>query len=340
MDKKVLEISWMSLWRIFTFLLFVMVLYLGRQILLGLFLAIVISSGVEVLVDSLEKRGLPRTLGVILIFLLSTLVIIITLYVVIPIILVDLNSIFSSLPGKNADTWWGPLFNVRTNQSLNLIVNKISSQFLSGGFSPLGALSNVVGGLVLAVSVLISSFYLSLTRDGVERFILAVFPPGQEKAAIRIYERARRRIGLWVRTQLLLSLAMGVIVWISLLILGVKHAFFLGLLAGIFELVPYVGPILSGAVAVLASFTISPALALYTLIVFLLLHQIESHILVPFFIGRNVGLHPVIVIIALLIGAELGGLLGILISIPATVVFQEILEEWSDRRRSREAAIA
>src|SRR3989344_4155324 len=164
MDKKVLEISWTSLWRIFIFLLFVMVLYLGRQIFLGLFLAVVISSGVEVLVDSLEKRGLPRTLGVILIFLLSTFVIIITLYAVLPIILVDLNNIFSSLPGKNADTWWGPLFDFRTNQSLNLIVNKISSQFLSGGFSPLGALSNVVGGLVLAVSVLISSFYLSLTR--------------------------------------------------------------------------------------------------------------------------------------------------------------------------------
>ncbi len=340
MDKKIMEISWTSLWRIFIFVLFVLVLYFGRRILLGLFLSIVISSGLEFIVDFLEKRGLPRTLGVILIFLAGTLLIIITLYAVVPIVVVDLNNIFISSHAKAANTWWGPLLDFRANQSLSLVVNKISSQFLSGSASPLGALSDIVGSLVLAVSVLITSFYLTLTRDGVERFIASVFPPSQEKTALRVYERARKRIGLWFRTQVLLSITVGVLVWVSLLILGVKHAFFLGIIAGIFELVPFVGPIISGAAAVLSALTVSSALALYTLIVFLLIHEIEANVLVPFFVGRHVGLHPVIVIIALLIGAEIGGILGILIAIPSAVVFQEVLEEWSDRRRSRETAAA
>lgn len=305
--------------------------------LLGLFLAIVISSGLEFLVDFLEKKGLPRTLGVILIFLSATVLAIFTIYTVVPLIIIDLNNAFSNLSKLSAE--W-PFLSVKATQSIGELVNRISQEVLGGSSSPIGALSDVLGGVLLGFSVLISSFYLSLSHDGVERFIKAVFPVDYESMALRVYERARRRIAFWFRTQILLSAVMAISVFAALTLLGVKYAFLLAILAGVSELVPLVGPILSGAAAVIAALVTSPQLALYTLGAFLVLHQIENHVLVPLLVGRNMGLHPVIVIIALLIGGEVGGVLGLLIAVPAAVLFQEIIEDWSGRKKSQELAFS
>ena len=94
MDKQRYEISWESLWRILIFVVLVAILYEGRQILLGLFLAIIISSGLEGLVNLLEKVGLPRSVSVILIFLVAVLLIIFIIYSLVPIMIVELNTIF------------------------------------------------------------------------------------------------------------------------------------------------------------------------------------------------------------------------------------------------------
>ncbi len=339
MEGKPLEISWVSLWRVLFFVVLVALLYVGLQIFLGLFLAIVISAGLDFIVNFLEARGLPRTLGVILVFLAGALVLIITVYTVIPLTIVDLNTIFSSLNKvATKDSWLAPLVSLKTTQSFGALVNRISTQFLSGGNSPLGAFSDLVGGVVLAVSIIVSSFYLSLTESGVERFLRAILPADSEEEGIRIYTRARKKIGVWFRTQILLSVVMGTIMLVALLLLGVPHPLLLAILAGIFELVPYVGPILAGSAAVLAAFAVSPGLALSTLIVALLIHQFEGHFLVPVLMGRSVGLHPVVVIIALLVGAEVQGLLGILIAVPAAVVLQEVLEDRSGRKKMRDAS--
>lgn len=333
MDHKTIEISWTSLWRILFFAAFAVVLFQGRQILLGLFLAIVISSGLESAVNFLEQRKLPRTLGVIFIFLLAILVLLVIAYTAVPRVIIELGSVFSNLSSSAAESLWGPLFDIKVSQAVGSLVGRLSSEFFSGNLSPLGIFSKALGGATLAVAVLVSSFYLSLSRDGVERFLRVVLPSDYEKQGLRIYERSRRKIGAWFRMQIFLSAIMGLLVWLSLALLGVKHAFLLGVFAGIFELVPFVGPILSGAVSVLVALPQSAALALYVLIAFLALHQLESHVLVPIFSKRAVGLHPVVVIIALLIGAEIWGILGAIVAVPAAAVFEEVIEEWSSARK-------
>ncbi len=339
MERVALEISWASLWRVFFFVIFAMIMFMSRQILLGIFLAIVISSGLDSVVNFLEKRRIPRMLGVLLVFLLSIAIIIIIVYALIPRLLIDLKTISLNLSGPGGQ-WLKPLVNIQSARSFEDGVNRLLNQFYQNDISPFDFFSSVLGGVGLAISVFLSAFYLSLTRDGIERFIRAVFPESSEEAALRIFARSRRKIAIWVRTQILLSFIMTVLVWIALSILGVNNAFLLGILAGIFELVPFIGPILAGSAAVLSALLTSPnvSLALATLLVFLALHQFESHILVPLLTGRSVGLHPVIVIVALLIGVEIGGFLGILIAVPAAAVIQEIIEDWSNtRRRPRNA---
>ncbi|MEK9180130.1 MAG: AI-2E family transporter [Patescibacteria group bacterium] len=325
-------ISWASLWRILFFALFVVVLFQGRQVLVGLFLAIVVSSGLEIIVNFLEQKGVPRTLGVVLIFFLTLLLLIAVIYTLVPRIIVELNAIRAGLDDSSFSKVV-PFIDSRTSQIFGDFVHKLSAEFFTGNISPLGIFSRALGGVGLAVAVLVTSFYLSLSRDGVERFLRVVLPSDYEKQGLRIYERSRKKIGAWFRMQIVLSILIGSLVWGALAILGVKHAFLLGVLAGLFELVPYVGPILSGAAATLMAFATSPTLALYTLVVFLGLHQLESHVFVPILTRKVVGLHPVVVITAMLIGAEVWGLLGLLIAVPAAAVFEEVIDEWSVSRK-------
>lgn len=334
MERRIFDISWETLWRILIFVVIVAILYQGRAIVLGVFLAIIISSGLEGIVDALERIGLPRSIGVILIFLFAVILFILVIYSVAPFIIVELNTIFSSAEKSAPGGLSNLLLNFKGSQSVSAAISKLSSQFFSTSASPLDFFSNALGGFGLAIAVIISSFYLSLSHDGVERFIKVVVPPNYEAKVLKVYARSRKLIGSWFRTQILLSFIMMFIVWGGLAVLGVPYAFLIGFLAGLFELVPFVGPIVSGAIGIVSGLTVSTALGLYTLIFFLVAQQLESNVLVPLLSRRSVGLHPVIVIVAILIGAEIGGVLGIVISVPAAAVFQEVIQEWSMNRRA------
>ncbi len=332
MDKPLYEISWASLWRILIFVALVAIFYEGRQVLLGLFLAIIISSGLEVLVNFLERAGLPRSIGVILIFLIAAIIIIFIVYSFAPIVLVELNSILAS-QGASVGGSLGMLLSPKASQSVTSIVNNLSASFFSGSASPFAFFSNALGSVGLAIAVILSSFYLCLSKDGVERFLKVVIPPTYEETALAIYGRSRKLISNWFRAQILLSLIFGFTVWVGLALLHVKYSLLIAFLAGLFELVPFVGPFLSGAFAVIAALSTSATLAVYTLIFFVIAEQFEANILVPILNQQIVGIHPVIVIVALLIGAEVGGILGIVISVPAAGIFQEVIQEWSTKRR-------
>jgi predicted PurR-regulated permease PerM len=334
METKTIDISWGTLWKILAFAVIVVVLYSGRQILLGLFLAIIIASGIEGIVDYLEARArMPRSLSVILIFLAALVIFILIVYTIVPLLLVELHTIFSGVNASSLGSWG---FLVSGTQSASSTVSGISSELLSA--SPFTLFSAFLGSFGLAIAVIISAFYLSLDRDGVEKFVKMVIPPDYEERTLSIYARSKALIGSWFRMQVFLSLIMGFIVWGGLSLLGVRYAFLIGVLAAIFELVPFLGPIISGAVAIVSALLTSTSLALWTLVFFLIAQQFESNVLVPIFSRRSVGLHPVIVIVALLIGAEIGGIIGIIIAVPTAAVFQEVVQDWSSKRRKEARA--
>src|SRR5579864_7702671 len=234
MEKRLYEVSWGSLWRILIFVVLVAIFYEGRQIILGLFLAIIISSGLEGLINLLERVGLPRSVSVILIFLVAVLLVMFVIYSLAPIVIVELNSIFSA-SGRAAPGGLGTFLSFSASPSVSGLVSKFTSSFFAASSSPLDFFSNAIGSVGLAVAVILCSFYLSLSKDGVERFIKVVTPPAYEDAALTIYERSRKLIGSWFRTQILLSFIFGFTVWIGLALIGVKYSLLIAFLAGIFE---------------------------------------------------------------------------------------------------------
>jgi len=176
------------------------------------------------------------------------------------------------------------------------------------------------------------SFYLLMRRDGISDFLRNVLPQGIENEVVRVWQRSRYRIGRWFRTQLILSLFVGFLVFLSLWIMGVRYSLILGIVAAIFEIVPIAGPIFAGAVSAVVALTQSLPLAIWVIIVFLLIQQLESNIFVPLIMKKSVGLNPIMIILGILAGAKLGGIVGVVLAAPVLVFLEEIITELNRRK--------
>ena len=196
----------------------------------------------------------------------------------------------------------------------------------------MSALTSFFGGASSAVIAVVISFYLSTQQKGIEKFLHLVLPHEKEQYIIDLWRRAQNKIANWLRGQLALGLSMGVLVFVGLKIIGIKYALILGIVAAVFEIVPFVGPILAAVPAIVLAFLQAPILAFWTAGMFLLAQQFENHVLVPLVMRRLVSMNPVIVILALIFGAKLGGILGALLGVPIMSVIEEVVADFNKRK--------
>ncbi|MBI5798789.1 MAG: AI-2E family transporter [Candidatus Yonathbacteria bacterium] len=213
------------------------------------------------------------------------------------------------------------------NPALEDIVGRISG--ISGASQgALGAASVVFGGVFSFVLIVVLSFYFAMQERGIENFLRIIIPFGNEEYAINLWERSKAKIGKWMQGQLLLGALIFVLVYLGLTIFGVPYAMSLALLAGLLEIIPVFGPILSAIPGVILAFTVGgPTLAAIVTGFYLLVQQFESHLIYPLVVRKVVGVPPILVILALIIGAQLGGFLGVLISVPVAAALMELVED-------------
>ncbi len=330
-----LEISWSSLWRVFFMLVLVVVLYFLRNVLLILFLALVISAAFDAPISFLERKKVPRILGALMIFFLTLAVFALLLYTIIPIAIAELANFLGRLGNLDLPVL-GTLGVPQLLQKIEANVgnlNDLTGLLFSGGASVIEVASAIFGGLFFIITVFVLSLYLAISRDGVEKFLRAVLPLSHEEYTVDLYLRVKRKMGLWLRGQLILSSIVGLVVFIGLWILGVDYALIIGVIAAILEIVPYVGPVFAGALAFLLAAPQSLITGIYVIILFIVVQQIESHLLIPTVMKKTVGIHPVVAVISLLAGAQLAGLPGAILSVPTAVILQELIEDYASRKR-------
>ena len=334
MDNHTFDISWAALWKVFIMVCLGIALFYVKSIVVMVFAAVVISSAIYEPVKYLEKRGIPRTISVLAIFLLGAAIIALVLYAIIPVALIQLQYLITNL-----DTLKTPLFDIAgvatTVRQLGAGVTGIIQAVIGGGSALTGIFSQVIGNVFFVVTSLVLSFYLAISKDGVERFLRTILPIRSEEYAIKLYLRTRKKLERWLGGQLTLSLIVGVLTFIGLTIIGVEYALVLGVLAAILELVPYVGPIAVGIISFLVTLPHSFATALLVVLVFFIIQELENNAIVPLVMSKAVGIDPVTVVIALLAGFELAGFAGVLLAVPATIIIQEVIDDWSERKRVR-----
>ncbi|MFH1460913.1 MAG: AI-2E family transporter [Patescibacteria group bacterium] len=329
-NSQTINISTSTIFRVIAILLALVFLYLIRDILLIVFVAVVIASAINGPVSWLQKHRVPRLLGVIFIYLLLLLVLALIITLIFPPLAEQVKQLAANFPdfmekiGLSVQEWWGKY---KIEGDLQTFLSKIGNSLSQATSSVFGTIINLFGGLFSAMIVLVISFYLAVQEKGVKRFLVSLTPQEHQHYLSDLIERIQSKIGSWLRGQLLLMLIIGVLTYVGLYFLGVKYALTLALIACLLEIIPYLGPILAGIPAVILGFTQSPFLALLVIILYIVIQQLENYVIAPQVMKRAVGLSPIIIIIAMLIGAKLAGILGLILSVPVTAAIVEFLKD-------------
>ncbi len=335
--EKGFDITWTSLWRIAGMLILFSVLYLAMDIWIAVLLAIVISSALDPSVNWLEKKKIPRIVSTLGIFIVIIFTLALILYAVVPIALSELTVLL-----KNIGTVGIPALGLQEAARVITIINEgfghLTNVLLSGDISFASIVSKFVGSATLAISTFGLSFYLTVDRDGVEKFLIAVLPSGYEDRILDVYFKTRKKIGNWLYGQVFLSLSIGLSAFVGLWFIGVKYSLVLGLLSAVLEIVPFAGPILSGAIAFLIALSTSLTMGIYVFLLYLLIHQVESLVLTPIFMRMTTSLHPAAILVSILVGARLFGVIGVILAVPMTVMLQEMIDGWSMEKTRRKAS--
>lgn len=325
-----------SVWTIVTGLLVVGAVFLAyvlKDLLLIILTSVVIASAVEPASRALSRYKVPRVLSVLGIYIFAFLLFFGTLYLFIPPLFTELSNISSRLPGQFDsfnlfDASLDPLSAITGGLAKSISLKEAITEiqislvsFLGGETATAGT---VFSGALSFILIVVFSFYLSVQSNGIEDFLRLVTPSKQEEYLLDLWRRTQHKIGQWMKGQLLLAIFVGVMVYLGLTILGVKYALVLALIAAIFELIPVFGPILSAIPAILLGFTDSASTGLMVGGFFIIIQQFENHLIYPLVVKKIVGIPPILSIIALIVGAQLAGFLGIILSIPVATVVMEI----------------
>ena len=321
------------------------VLWILRDLLLLIITAIVIASAIEPGVGFFIKYKIPRFFSVLLMYVLVFGSLFSLIYFFFPPLIADASQFFATLP-KYLNTINIPtslsgitgasdlLGSQQQTQSFIQTLTTFQSVFTSSSEGVFRLIAIFFGGIFSLLLVIVLSFYFALQDTGVDDFLRLVLPLKHEDYAVNLWRRAQKKIGLWMQGQILLSVIVGVLVYLGLLIFGVPHAFLLAVVTAMAEIIPVFGSLLSGVIAAaVASSAGGVALALITIGLYVVVNQFESNLIYPLIVKKVVGLPPLLVILALIAGGTLAGFLGILLSVPIAAVMLEFLSDLEKRKR-------
>ena len=189
------------------------------------------------------------------------------------------------------------------------------------------AISSLIGGIFGLITILILSFYFLIEAQSMFEYLIRFVPAGRRADVATAARQAVTKVSAWLRAQFVLAGVMGTFAAIGLWLMGVPYFYVIAMIAAIGETIPIIGPVIGGITAVAVAITVSTELALMAGAYFLVLHQLEANVLVPKIMERRVGVSPVVVMIALLVGGELSGLIGAILAIPTAAILSVIVEE-------------
>ncbi len=301
------------------FLIGLWLLFQIRQIILALFVAVVLMSALNPVVDKIQRKYFPRVLAIILVYAVILFGFILIIASVFPPLITQTGILINQMPTHfNQLGVFGIDLNLLVSQVPNLA--EVPANILK--FS-LGLFSNLVG--ILAIFLI--TFYLLLERDNLQHHLIVLFGEGQEKKAADFINQAEKRLGGWVRGEIVLMTVIAAMTYFGLRILGIEFALPLALLAGVLEIVPNIGPILSSIPAIIAGLALSPLMGLAVAALYFLIQQLENTLIVPKVMEKTAGVNPLVTILSLTIGFKLGGIVGAILAVPVVLLIQVVASE-------------
>jgi len=330
-DSVTIHISSLSIFKVLAVFLILAFVYLVWDIIVLLFVSLLFAASLTPAIDWLERKKIPRTAGILLIYVATLLFLSLVAVLIIPPITEQIQQLAGTFPVyyERFLQSFGDIrlqSNVGTALQQNLTsVGQTLSGYTGGVFS---LVTGLFGGIITFITVLVLTFYFVVKKDGLKNFVQSLTPIKYQKYAVSVFLRIQDKLGLWLRGQLLLSGIIFLITLIGLLVLDVRYALVLALIAGITEAIPFVGPFIGAVPAVFLAFMESPIKGVFVLILYIVIQQLENSIIVPKVMQKAVGLNPIVVMVAILLGAKLAGVLGALLAIPVATAVMVAARDW------------
>jgi predicted PurR-regulated permease PerM len=327
---------------ILAYLLLRLLVYIN-PIVPPLLIAIAVVYLLNPLVSALERRGVPRAAGAGIVYVLFLCIVALVISLLVPVVTRQVGQVIDHFPDYLADAQatisrlaarFGqePDFRLDAEQVREWLSAGENRQAVTRYLTGLRSVTNsVISGLIIIVLGPVMAFYLLVDLPRLRRGAMALIPPGRREEIKGLMDRIGTAVGGFFRGQLLVALFVGVASSIGLWAIGLPYWLLVGMVAGIFNLVPLVGPFIGGGLAVIIALVSGePLKAVWAALVLLAVQQIDNHLISPNVMGRTVQLHPVVVMLALLVGASFAGLFGMLVVVPLVAMAKIIfLFIWS-----------
>ncbi len=321
MTQKI-DISHKTVIFIAVFILGLWSIYLIRELLLILFVAIIFMSALTPMVNFFVRLKLPKALSIALTYIIIIGVSSGAITVILQPLIEESSKLVVSLPQLSRQIL----------SIANIDKSVFQSELTNFSKNVFTLTLAVFDNLLAIIFLLVVSFYMLLERDNLEQRLAALFL-GREEKVKKLIIRIEEKLGGWLRGQLVLSVVIGLLSYIGLALLGIPYALPLSLIAGVLEVIPVMGPIIAAIPAIVIAASISPVLGFGVAAMYLVIQQLENHLIVPQVMKRAVGLNPLVVILAIAIGSKLLGFAGALLAVPLAVVGQIIVSEIIEERK-------
>jgi predicted PurR-regulated permease PerM len=320
----------------------------ASDVLLPFFIGVVLAYLLLPLVNWLDRRmptrlrgwGLARPIAIVMTYLLVIALAVGIFAFIVPIIVEQINVLIESWPelvstvrdwGERGLGWYRQIeipMEWRTTIETNLrdLVTDLIAAVQGGLVATLRTVFGTVGFIIGLVVIPFWLFYILHDESQVKTGVLQALPEQARADVVAVSRLVDDVLSAYIRGQLLLVLFVGALALISLMIIGVPFALVLSIIAGLFEVLPFVGPILGAIPAVLVALLADPGKAIWVALAFFAIQQVENLILAPRISGKSVKLHPAMVMLVIVIGNELAGFLGLLIAVPVAAIIRDLFK--------------
>ncbi|MBU0671076.1 AI-2E family transporter [Patescibacteria group bacterium] len=325
-------------------ILVLLFLYSILEVVGIIFVAWVFASAIDPLIDRMQRYKIPRGISILLIYMVLIAILTVLVVLMAPPIFDQIKEISVSLPAyfdkveelipQSQD---GAAFS--TEETIQNLLNSASESLGSAGSQLFSAAANVLTAIVGLVAVFVIAFYMTVHEDNIKKFMQLVAPTRMQPYLIQKMHKIQRKLASWLWGQIILMVIIGLLAFIGLKILGVEYALLLAIIAGFGEFIPIVGPVVSAIPAVFFAFSDSPIKALLVIILFVVIQQLENNIIVPKVMNKAVGLNPLIIIMAMLVGAKLAGFVGLLLAIPAATILGIFLQDFFNEKEKEDLTL-
>jgi predicted PurR-regulated permease PerM len=320
-------------------------LYVARTALLVMYVSVLLAIGFAPLVHLIEHQRLvpigsprlPRWLAILAVYLVIVGALIVAGTLVMPPLVSQAADLWTHLPEhiERVQMFLVDRGFVTHTITLEEAVRRAPGSTSSAVGTVANAFTWTVTTALGMLTVVVLTFYLLIDSRELLAGFVRLFPRDARPRVVEVSGKVSAKVSAWLSGQLILAGTIGVTAAAGLYFLRVPYFYVLAVIAGLGEMVPVIGPVLSAVPAILVALTVSPRTALFVAIFWILQQQLENHLLVPRVMARQVGVSPVIVIAALLIGGAVLGILGAVLAVPTAAILQVVVQELLDERDRR-----